>query len=96
MAFSQENDGGIVEIGFIIKQSLSFASLNSSLYTREPFVCCAKLVRKENLLSQQSLSEILARGGGEVRGGDIQNGFAANKALLFHAVSRARAGYENT
>ena len=31
-------DGGIVKVRFTIKQSLSFASLNSSLYTREPFL----------------------------------------------------------
>jgi hypothetical protein len=47
------------------------------------------------MLLEESLSKILAGGGGEIRGGNIQNGFAANKSLLSHTVSRACAGYEN-
>ena len=48
------------------------------------------------MLLEESLSELLARDGREIGGGDIQNGFATNKSLLFHAVCRTRAGYENT
>ena len=47
------------------------------------------------MLLEESLSQILARGRREVRGGNIQNGFAANRALGVHMECRTRTSDQN-